>query len=228
MTNQIWLMYYFLLECRLFPWRCKLQLFALCRWRSEMITVWWPDASRKKDTQNRERRRVRASSKNPRGKVDIWNNNRDHNTLLSHIPPSFLPLLSFSPIRPSSIALACVLLPLSRLSLKISGGGPLIASLISHVRRLRGFTGDVELLQIITCLFPFPPLLHPSILLSLCSPIYPSHSLSHDLMINYGWEFENKSFFANQNEISPHSRNYSMKMMLLMSFCCQGLACALI
>lgn len=34
-------------ECRLFPWCCKSQLFALCRWRSEMITVGWPDASSK-------------------------------------------------------------------------------------------------------------------------------------------------------------------------------------
>lgn len=83
--------------------------------------------------------------------------------------------------------------------------------------------------------FPFPstatslpPSIPPSSFHSVCSPIYPSHSLSHDLMINYGCEFENKSFFANQNEISPHSRNYSVKMMLLMSFCWQVLARALI
>lgn len=84
-------------------------------------------------------------------------------SLLHSYSPSFLCLLSFSPLGPLSIALACVLLRLSRLSLKISGGGPLIASLISHVRRLRGFTGDVELLQIITCLSPFSPLLYPSL-----------------------------------------------------------------
>lgn len=120
----------------------------------------------------------------------------------------FFPIfpLSFSPLGPLPISLACVLLPPSRLSLKISGGGPLIASLISHVRQLHGCSGDVELLQIITRLSPFhstAPSIPPSSFHCVCSPIYPSHSLSHDLMINYGWEFENKSFFANQNEISP-------------------------
>lgn len=184
--------------------------------------------------QNSEERRVRASSTNPsREEADMWNNNRDHNTLPLFFPifPLLLSLLSFSPLGLLSISLACFLLSLSFLSLKISGGGPLIASLISHVRRLCGFTGDVELLQIITCRFPFSLLLHltlpPSIPPSsfhYAPPVYPSHSLSHDLMINYGCEFENKSFFANQNEISPHSCNYSVKMMLLMSFCCQGLA----
>lgn len=41
MTNQIWVMYYFLLERRLFPWCCKLQLFALCRWRSDHSVMAW-------------------------------------------------------------------------------------------------------------------------------------------------------------------------------------------
>lgn len=177
----------------------------------------------------------RESVKGPHPRIGegrlTWNNNKDHNTL-PHILASLLSLLSFSPLGLLSISVACFLLPLSRLSLKISGGGPLIASLISHVRRLLGFTGDVELLQIITSLSlsircDVHPSLHPSIPPSsfhCATPIYPSHSLSHDLMINYGCEFENKSFFANQNEISPHSCNYSVKMMLLMSFCCQGLA----
>lgn len=101
---------------------------------------------------------------------------------LSPLAPQPHPLLTVF-----SLILPLVFLSLSGLFsssfsflLKISGGGPLIAPLISHVRQLRGFTRDVELLQIITCPFPFSSdatSLPPSpVLLSLPPSIPLTHS----------------------------------------------------
>ena len=190
MTNQIWRMYYFCWSAAYFPDAVNHSSYLHSSDEGQKWSQCDGQIQVEKRRLNRGRRHVRASSKNPRGEVDIWNNNKDHNTLPLFFPyyPSFLSLLSFSPLGLLSIALSCfLLLPLSLLSLRISGGGPLIASLISHVRQLCGFTGDVELLQIIACLFPFSLLLNPSHSLSIppssfhCAP--QSIPLTHSPMI---------------------------------------------
>lgn len=164
------------------------------------------------------------------GSLTYSTNNKDHNT------PPWLRSSCRLPIRLPHISLDRVLRSLPLLAcLKISAGGPLIASLISHVRRLRGFTGDVELLQIITRLpppFTCSPSIPPFSLLTMCLSSTPSfsatapphlysRSCSHDLMINYGCEFENKSSFANQNEISP-----SIPVITVWRWCCRCLIVA--
>lgn len=176
-------------EC-LFPWCCKST--AICTLQMKVRNDHGVKARcRKKKNKKRQRNRgggevCERQTGLQGGGFDIRNNNRDYNT---HSPPPFL-LLRF----PKDI-LPLVSVPFSSSSLllfllsKSSGGGPLIASLISNVRQLCGFTGDVKLLQIIACLLPFslpPSSLYPPF--TVPPPPPPPSQLPHlSLSVTLPW-----------------------------------------